>query len=75
MLRPLANFANANRELVTRLQNISEHQKSRKSLIENRVYMPRSDLNLPVGDAFRALPKEEQERIRENYRNGRRKAC
>lgn len=75
MLRPLANFANANRELVAKLQNISDRQKAHRDLIDNRVYMPRSDLDLPVGDAFRALSKEEQERIRENYENGKRRAC
>ena len=75
VLRPLANFANANRELIAKLQNISDRQKSRRDLIDNRVYMPRSDLDLPVGDAFRALSKEEQERIRENYENSKRRAC
>ena len=40
---------------------------------QNKIYMPRSDLNLSVGDKFRALPTEEQEIIRKNYEKGKQK--
>lgn len=75
LLRPLASFVNANREIVPKLQKILEHQKTHQELRENRVYVPRSDLDLPVGDKFRALSEEDQARMRENLQNGRRKAC
>ena len=75
VLRPLAGFANANREIVQKLQNILESQKARKELCENRVYVPRSDLDLPVGDKFRSLSEEDQQKMRENLNISRRKAC
>lgn len=71
ILTPLANFANANRDLLQKLQNICQRLADQKELKESRIYMPRSNLDLPIGDAFRALPKEEQERIRQNYESRR----
>lgn len=71
VLSPLANFVNANPDSVTKLRNILKRFEDQKELKESRIYMPRSDLDLPVGDAFRALPEDEQERIRQNYAAGR----
>ena len=74
LLRPLANLMNANREFVQRLQNVLERYRGHQEVCENRIYVPRSDLDLPVGDKFRALSKEDQDRMRENLQNSRRRA-
>lgn len=74
LLKPLAGFAGGNEELRRRLQNILSNQRLHRESQENRIYMPRSELNLPVGDKFRSLSEEQQEKIRQNYQNGRRRA-
>lgn len=71
-LTPLANFANANPDVFTKLRNILQKLEDQQQLRGSRIYMPRSDLDLPVGDAFRALSQEEQDRIRQNYESSRR---
>lgn len=71
VLTPLANFINANPDAVVKLKNILKRLEDQAELKKSRIYMPRSELDLPVGDAFRALPKEEQERIRQNYEASR----
>lgn len=74
LLRPLAGFMNSNRETIQRLQGILERCKGHQEVCENRIYVPRSDLNLPVGDKFRSLSEEDQARMRRNLENSRRKA-
>lgn len=71
ILKPLANQVRANKEQIERMKNISDYLKSVKQTKENRIYMQRSSLKLPVGDAFRALAPAEQEVIRRNYEEHR----
>ena len=72
-LRPLATLASTMKEQVERIENCAKHLDTLQLSRENRVYIPRSDLNLPVGDRYRSLSPEEQQEIRQNYER-RRKA-
>ena len=67
ILKPLANQARAGKEQIDKMKNILSYLNSVKETKENRVYMQRSSLKLPVGDAFRALDPAEQDIIRKNY--------
>lgn len=74
IVRPLANFANAHKDLIEPLKHISEYLNGLETSRRARIYMPRSSLNLPVGDKYRALPPADQAKIREMYEIKRRKA-
>lgn len=63
----LAKFMNNSKEFVEKLESILNHLKEVETSRENKIYMPRSSLNLPVGDKFRALSKKEQEVICRNF--------
>lgn len=63
----LAKLANASKEYIEKLERIMNHLEDVKTSRENKIYMPRSDLDLPVGDKFRSLPKEEQAIICQNF--------
>ena len=71
VLKPLANLVRANKEQIDKMKNISSYLNSVKETKENRIYMQRSNLKLPIGDAFRALTPTEQEIIRKNYEEHR----
>lgn len=66
-IRMIANFASAHKDDIEKLKNIAAYVNSIYEERKDPIYMPRSDLNLPVGDKFRALPEEEQEKIRKNF--------
>jgi hypothetical protein len=72
-LRPLSTLASMMKEQLERIENCAKHLDTLKLSRENKVYIPRSDLNLPVGDRYRSLSPEEQQEIRQNYER-RRKA-
>lgn len=69
VLRPIMRLYNE--ELLNQMRNTAELLHTAIRECSNRIYMQKSNLKLPVGDAFRALPKEEQDLIRENYEKSR----
>lgn len=68
LLKPYVAYAKKLKEDIKQLKHIVEYTDNFKSSMENSIYMPRSNLKLPVGDKFRALTKEEQDIIRQNYK-------
>ena len=72
-LRPVSNFANAYKEQTQKLENILAYLNATLESRNNTIYMPRSNLKLPVGDRFRSLSQEEQEEIRRSYERKKKK--
>lgn len=69
ILRPLTRLYNE--ESLTQMKNAAELLRTAIKECSNRIYMQKSNLKLPVGDAFRALSKDEQSLIKENYEKSR----
>ena len=69
ILRPLTRLYNE--ESLTQMKNAAELLRTAIKECSNRIYMQKSNLKLPVGDAFRALSKDEQSLIKENYEKTR----
>ena len=67
ILQPLVSLANKQRDVVYKIKETIEKLEIGKEARENRLYIPRSDLDLPVGDRFRSLTKTEQEKVIRNY--------
>lgn len=70
-LKPLASQSRSMEDAISKLKNISEYLKRVKQTRDNRIYIPRSNLKLPAGDAFRALDPSEQEILRKNLEDFR----
>lgn len=73
-LKPLATLAGVIREQMERISHTAKHLDTIRLSRENKVYIPRSELDLPVGDRYRALSPEKQQEIKQNYEQRRKKA-
>lgn len=67
VLSILSTFANQHSSVIGELKALNKKLKQNKEMSDNRIYYPRSDLKLPVSEAFRKLPLEDQEVMRKNY--------
>lgn len=74
IVRPLSNFVNAHKDMLESLKNISNYLNGLEESRKARIYYPRSNLKLPVGDKFRALSPSDQAKMKEFYENKKRKA-
>ena len=72
ILQPLLHLANKEQEMLPKMKEAIEKLEIGKEARENRIYIPRSDLPLSVGDPFRSLTKTEQEKVMKNFENSRR---
>lgn len=71
LVAPIARFATEHKPAMRALEDLLNHIKNTFALQKNRVYYPRSELELPVGDAYRALPLDKQLEIEKNYKTKR----
>lgn len=71
LLKPYVSYVKKLKDDLDNLKYIVEYTNNFFEGIQNAIYMPRSDLKLPVGDKFRSLSKEQQEIIRQNHQKNK----
>lgn len=71
LISPIAKFKAEHKQTFKELGDLLAHLQRILELQKKRVYYPRSSLDLPVGDAFRALPLHEQMVVEKNYKTKR----
>ena len=70
ILKLLFDYISQNRDVFDGLMPIVNLAEKKVNGRSSRVYMQRSALPLPIGDTFRNLPIEEQNRIKSFYEHG-----
>ena len=71
MMVPIACFVDNNPEVLEALSKILAAIRKAENLRENRIYVPRTDANLPVADNFNNLPADQQYELKQLYKKKR----
>lgn len=69
ILQSISQFATTHSSVLGEIKSLSDKLERISKLQDNRIYYPRSELQLPVSEDYRNLPPEAQDIIKRNYEN------